>query len=170
MSEYKANADQLRNFMPHRYPFLLIDRILEISFKGDLLDLSPEKHQGTKAVCLKNITSNEPYMMGHFPNFSIVPGVLILEALAQTACTTFYPHYVKDPMFFSGGFQCILVGLEGARFRKPVIPGDTMILTTELIKARGPLWVFSGEAKVDGQKVAEAEILANLTVVGRSKS
>lgn len=169
MSEYKANADQLRNFMPHRYPFLLIDRILEVNFAGTPGDLTPETHQGTKAVCLKNVTSNEPYMVGHFPNFSIVPGVLILEALAQTACTTFYPHYVNDPKIFETGFQCILVGIEGARFRKPVIPGDTMILETVLTKARGPLWVFSGEVKVDGQKVAEAEILANLGV-GRSKS
>lgn len=168
MSEYKANADQLRNFLPHRYPFLLIDRLLEVQFTGTPGDLNPESHQGTRAMCLKNVSSNEPYMVGHFPNFSIVPGVLILEALAQTACTSFFPHYVKDPMIFTHGFQCILVGIEGARFRKPVIPGDTMILQTTLTKARGPLWVFAGEVKVEGQKVAEAEILANLGV-GRSK-
>ena len=139
------DINMIKDILPHRYPFLLVDRILE---------LDPEK----KIVGLKNVTVNEPCFQGHFPNFPIFPGVLIIEAMAQTGGLFVFaqnPEAAKGKnLFFSG--------IDKARFRKPVLPGDQMILKLEIIKRRDPFWKFRGEATVNGELVAEADLMASI--------
>jgi len=159
---YRLDINQIQRFLPHRFPFLLIDRVLEIHPTGPLDAPPPSAEVGTRVVAIKNVSGNEPFFQGHFPGFAIFPGVLLIEAMAQTACFSIYPNLVKDLDRLSKSFQCILVGVDQARFRKPVIPGDTVRIETEVTKCRGKLWAFQCTAIVDGQKVAEAEILANL--------
>ena len=169
MSEnrYRLNIDVVQKFLPHRAPFLLVDRILEIHPQGDLNDASSDGKVGIKVVGIKNYTYNEPFIPGHFPGFSIVPGVLLIETMAQVASFTLYPYLEKSIETLARDFQCILVGVDSARFRRPVIPGDTLRVTTEVTKVRGRLWGFKCEGTVDGQKVVEAEVLANLLVKGQ---
>lgn len=162
MSEYSLGIDQIRRFLPHRAPFLLVDRILEIHPVGPLDNLSAQDKVGIRVVGLKNVSYNEAHFQGHFPNFSIHPGVLILESMAQVSSFSLYPYMVKDLDRLARDFQCILVGVEGARFRRPVVPGDCLRIETTVSKCRGRLWVFQCQATVEGQVVAEAEIIANL--------
>lgn len=164
MSErsYYLGIDEIRKFLPHRSPFLLVDRILEIQTNGSLTRSSHQEKVGIKVVGIKNVSYNEPYFQGHFPSFSIVPGVLLIESMAQVASFSLYPYMAQDPDRLSRDFQCILVGVDGARFRKPVVPGDTVRIETVVTKCRGKLWAFKCQALVDGQLVAEADILANL--------
>jgi 3-hydroxyacyl-[acyl-carrier-protein] dehydratase len=160
---FQLNVNQIQRFLPHRSPFLLVDRILEIhpvTTSGD--SSQPLAGVGTRVVGIKNVSFNEPYFQGHFPGYAILPGVLIIESMAQVASFSVYPSLVKDIDRLSRDFQCILVGVDHARFRKPVVPGDTLRIETEVVKCRGKLWAFQCTATVDGQKVAEAEILANL--------
>lgn len=158
---------KFRNSFPHRAPFLLVDRILEVRL-GEGTPLTALDHPppyapvGTKVVGIKNVSFNEPYFQGHFPGFAIMPGVLVLECMAQVASFSVYPNMYKNVEQLKNQFQCILVGFDSARFRKPVIPGDTLRIETEVVKRRGKLWAFQCVAFVEGQKVAEAEILANL--------
>lgn len=161
-NRYRLNIEQIRTFLPHRMPFLLVDRILEIHPQGDLNDLSPANKVGIKVVGIKNVTYNEPYFAGHFPSFSIVPGVLLVEMMAQVASFSIYPYLEKDIARIARDFQCILVGVDDCRFRKPVIPGDTLRVETVVTKCRGKLWGFSCVAFVEGQKVCEAQLIANL--------
>ena len=133
--------------LPHRYPFLLVDRIVEID-------------GNRSAVGIKNVTINEPHFQGHFPGRPVMPGVLIIEAMAQTAGAI--------TVHAAGGDAPSLVyfmTIDGAKFRKPVVPGDRLELHVTLLKARGAIQKYACEAKVDGTKVAEAEISA-MTVVG----
>jgi 3-hydroxyacyl-[acyl-carrier-protein] dehydratase len=153
-TSFKLDINQIQKYLPHRTPFLLIDKVLEIHATQDQV--------GSKVVSVKNVTFNEPFMQGHFPGFAIMPGVLIIEAMAQTAGMTLYPQAVKDLENFTKGFKLILVGVNSARFRKPVIPGDALKIETVVDKVRGKLWMFDCTATVDGERVAEAEIMANL--------
>ncbi len=138
-----ADVAKLMQLLPHRYPFLLVDRIREMD-------------RDESCVGLKNVTINEPFFQGHFPKYPVMPGVLIIEAIAQTAgalCVhnsgqTNIPHIVY------------FMGIDKAKFRKPVVPGDQLHIHVKKIRSRGPVWRFYGEAKVDGQVVAEAEISA----------
>ena len=131
--------------LPHRYPFLLVDRILEIE-------------PGTRIVGLRNVSVNEPCFQGHFPEFPIFPGVLILEAMAQTGgiCVlAMEPEKALNKnLFFSS--------INKARFRKPVIPGDQIIIEMERLKHKGVFWVFDGKAKVNGEVAAQAELMASV--------
>lgn len=163
---YRLGIDQIQKFLPHRAPFLLIDRVLEIHPKGDLGDLSSDSKVGVKVVAIKNATFNEAHFQGHFPGFAIMPGVLILESMAQAASMSLYP-YLKDKIGGEQEFSCILVGIDGVRFRKPVVPGDQLRIETTVTKGRAKIWGFHCEATVDGQKVAEADLLANL-VLGKA--
>jgi len=166
-SEYKLNIEQIKRFLPHRAPFLLVDRILEIHPTGDLNDVAGDNKAGTKVIGIKNFTINEPFFQGHFPDYAIAPGVLLIEMMAQVASFSTYP-YLRD--FLERGdrtFQVFLAGVDNTRFRKPVTPGDTVRVETTVIKTRGKLWMFQCHAMVDGQKVAETELMANLVLLDR---
>ena len=159
---YQLNINQIQRFLPHRSPFLLVDRILEIHPVGDLSEPPPSAKVGTKVVALKNVSFNEPYFQGHFPGFAIVPGVLLIETMAQVASFSVYPGMAKNIDQMSKDFQCILVGVDNARFRKPVVPGDSLRIETDVTKCRGTLWGFHCSITVDGERVAETDLLANL--------
>ncbi len=136
---------RIMEMIPHRYPILLIDRILELD-------------PGQSAVGLKNVTMNEPHFMGHFPDHPIMPGVLIIEALAQTSAVVCVASMEGDPKDKVVYFMTI----DNARFRKPVVPGDTLHLHVTKTHSRGAVWKFKGEARVDGQLCAEATFSAML--------
>lgn len=130
--------------IPHRYPFLLIDRVLEVD---------PRK----SAVALKNVTYNEPFFTGHFPGEPIMPGVLIIEALAQAGAVLMLhdmPNRDEKLVLFTG--------IDKARFRRPVVPGDQLILRVEVVNSRSNACKLRGFAEVDGQKAAEATIMSAL--------
>jgi 3-hydroxyacyl-[acyl-carrier-protein] dehydratase len=137
------DINEIMRLLPHGYPFLLVDRILEFE---------PAK----KIVGIKNVTFNEPFFTGHFPGKPIMPGVLILEAMAQTGGVLAFRSFpdMKGSVFF--------IGIDNARFRKPVIPGDQLRMIIEVLKHRRELWVFEGKAFVDQELVAEAKIMAML--------
>ncbi len=169
MSEkkYQLSIDEIRKFLPHRAPFLLVDRVLEIQPAGDVNDVSsPDGKVGSRCVGIKAVTYNEPFFQGHFPQFSIMPGVLIIEAMAQVSSLALYPYLAKDIDRLARDFQCVLVGVDGARFRRPVVPGDLLRIESVITKMRGKLWGFQCKATVDGRVVAEADILANLIANG----
>ena len=135
---------EILQHLPHRYPFLLIDRVLDCRV-------------GESLVGIKNVTYNEPYFQGHFPHRPVMPGVLILEALAQaTGILAFRTNGTRPDK----GSLYYFVGVDKARFKQPVEPGDQLILRVDVLKAnkRG-VWKFNGEAKVDGKIVASAEIM-----------
>lgn len=130
--------------LPHRYPFLLVDRVI---------DYVP----GKSLVAIKNVTINEPFFPGHFPQRPVMPGVLILESLAQA---TGILAIVSDENGRLGENSLYyFVGIDKARFKKPVVPGDQMILDVKLNRTMRNMWMFSGEAKVDGKVVASADIM-----------
>jgi 3-hydroxyacyl-[acyl-carrier-protein] dehydratase len=129
--------------LPHRYPFLLVDRVLEC-------------HPGERIRALKNVTVNEPFFPGHFPRHPVMPGVLIIEALAQAAgILCFVTANVKP----GEDMRLYFVGIDKARFRKPVVPGDQLTLTAQVERSLRGIWRFSGAALVEGQEVAHAEIM-----------
>ena len=136
----------LMRLLPHRYPFLLVDKIIEID--GD-----------RSAVGIKNVTVNEPHFTGHFPAQPVMPGVLIVEAMAQTAGAICINNAGDDSPAL-----VYFMTIDGAKFRKPVIPGDRLEIHVKKIKQRGSIWKFECEAKVDGGKVAEATISAMMSV------
>ena len=131
--------------VPHRYPFLLVDRIIEVS------------EDGNRVVGIKNVTINEPFFQGHFPGYPIMPGVLVVEALAQTAAAGLLREQKRQ------GKMGVLGGIDGFRFRRPVVPGDTLRLEITLVKMRGPVGRVAGRATVDCELVAEGEITFAIT-------
>ena len=135
--------------LPHRYPFLLVDRVIELE-------------PGKRAVAIKNVTMNEPHFTGHFPHYPVMPGVLIIEALAQAAGVLSFATLgqVSDPnsVFF-------FVGIDKARFKRPVVPGDQLRLEVEILRFARSLSKFRGVATVDGQVAAEAELMCTLRTV-----
>lgn len=136
---------EIMNILPHAYPFLLVDRILEME-------------AGKRIVGIKNVTYNEPFFPGHFPGRPIMPGVLIVEAMAQTAGILIYQSIDEE----SRRKPALFLGMDNVKFRKPVIPGDQLRLEVEITKHRQSIWGFKGKALVDGKLVAEAELLAML--------
>jgi 3-hydroxyacyl-[acyl-carrier-protein] dehydratase len=135
----------IQKLIPHRWPFLLVDRV--VAFE-----------QGRKLVGVKGVTMNEPFFLGHFPDKPVMPGVLILEALAQAAAL------LAKMTLGSGedGKLTYLMGIDAARFRRPVVPGDRLELHVEVTKQKGMVWKQKGTAIVDGQVCAEAEFMAML--------
>lgn len=147
MTDSKAELDsfdimRLMGYLPHRYPFLLIDKVIDVDADNS-------------ATGIKNVTMNEPHFQGHFPEKPVMPGVLIIEAMAQV-CAAICVATVdadKAPLVY-------FMTIDNAKFRKPVEPGDRLELPVRKIKQRGNIWRYSCEARVDGNKVAEAEISA----------
>ena len=139
MSNY--DIDRVLARLPHRYPFLLVDRVLECE-------------PGERLLALKNITINEPFFQGHFPGRPVMPGVLVIEALAQATCLLALEteQSAEDEVY-------LLAGVDKARFKRPVMPGDALHLETSLLKRRRGVWLFACEAKVEGRVVASAEIM-----------
>jgi beta-hydroxyacyl-ACP dehydratase FabZ len=136
---------EIMKLLPHRYPMLLVDRILEFE-------------DGRRIVGLKNVSANEQFFQGHFPGAPVMPGVLIVEAMAQCSAVLFLKD-IEDrerKLFLFGG-------VDKARFRKPVIPGDQLIMECTVMQKRASTIKVRGEAKVDGQLVAEAEMLSVMT-------
>lgn len=138
---------KIMELLPHRFPFLLVDRVTEVK-------------SGEEITAIKNITINEPFFQGHFPIKPVFPGVLIIEALAQA---TGLLAFATENMSASDGKSLFyLVGVDSARFKQPVGPGDQLILHVKIIKNKRGVWKFSGEAKVDGKLVASAELMCAL--------
>jgi 3-hydroxyacyl-[acyl-carrier-protein] dehydratase len=130
-------------YLPHRYPMLLVDKVIEII-------------RNKSIVAVKNVTANEPFFQGHFPHYPVMPGVLILEALAQAAGLLVFKSNDLKP---DGKTAYYFAGIDGARFKRPVLPGDTLHLHVSILRGARGLWKFSGEAKVDGAVVASAELM-----------
>ncbi|MDP2754795.1 MAG: 3-hydroxyacyl-ACP dehydratase FabZ [Nitrospirota bacterium] len=135
---------EIQKLLPHRYPFLLVDRIIDIE-------------PGIKAVGIKNVTINEEFFQGHFPGHPIMPGVLIIEALAQVAGLLAFRSGISE------GKSVYFMSIEKAKFRKPVVPGDQLRLEISILQQRGNVWKFSGNAVVEEKVVAEAEFTAMVT-------
>ena len=139
------DVEGIQKLLPHRPPFLLVDRV--VAFEAS-----------KKIVAWKSVTMNEPFFVGHFPGKPVMPGVLILEALAQTAALLAMMSLGPD----EAGKLTFLMGIDGARFRRPVVPGDRLELHVEITRQKGAVWKERGTAIVDGQPVAEAEFMAML--------
>ena len=137
------NIQEILELLPHRYPFVMVDRIIEIKL-------------GESAVGLKNVTINEPFFQGHFPTEPVMPGVLILEGMAQVGCVLAYmteqEKIGKELLYFAG--------LDKVRFRRKVVPGDQLIIETKVVKRKGKMFKLTSQAHVDNQLVAEAHLLA----------
>jgi len=136
------NIEEIKKYLPHRYPFLLVDRVLEL--------------EGDRIVTLKNVTANEEFFNGHFPGKPIMPGVLQIEALAQSGCILMLKQKVEDPE----SVLIVFSGIQKARFRQPVVPGDQLRMEVELAGQRRNFATMSGRALVDGQVVCEMEASA----------
>ncbi len=144
--DYKIDINRIMEMIPHRYPILLVDRVLELE-------------PGESAVSLKNVTMNEPHFQGHFPGFPVMPGVLIVEAMAQTAAIVVVEALGKE----AEGKVVFFMSIDDARFRKPVVPGDSLHIHVEKIRARANVWKFKGKAMVGDVLCAEATFAAMIT-------
>ena len=134
---------EILEHLPHRYPFMLVDRVLSLEV-------------GREIVAVKNVTMNEPFFQGHFPDFPVMPGVLIIEALAQTAALlTFSEERAEDAIYY-------FAGIDGARFKKPVTPGDQLILNASVERFKGGIWKFKTFATVNDVVVTEDDLMCTI--------
>lgn len=138
------DIEKILKFLPHRYPFLLVDRVLEME-------------KGKTLVAIKNVTYNEPYFQGHFPRIKVMPGVLVAESIAQAGGILLY-HSIPDPEKVIS----FLSAIKNAKFRKPVVPGDQLRIEVEILKLKSKFCFLKGIAYVDGESVAEGEVMASL--------
>jgi beta-hydroxyacyl-ACP dehydratase FabZ len=141
------DINEIKKILPHRYPFLLVDRIVECDDES-------------RIVGIKNVTVNEPFFQGHFPEFPVMPGVLIVEAMAQVACILALRILKKE-----GAASVLFTGIDGVKFRKPVVPGDVLRFELTKIKQRGELFRFQGTALVDDKMVTGGTLQA---ILGKS--
>ena len=139
------DSTEIQSILPHRYPFLLVDRIEELEI-------------GKRVIGIKNVTVNEPFFQGHFPGRPIMPGVLIIEAMAQVGGVLAFKSANQ-----SGAKLVYFMGIDKAKFRKPVLPGDRLRFVVDVLKARHPYWKMRGEAYVEDSLVCEAELMAMVT-------
>jgi 3-hydroxyacyl-[acyl-carrier-protein] dehydratase len=137
---------EILDYLPHRYPMLLVDRVLEVI-------------PGERIVALKNVSINEPFFPGHYPHHPVMPGVLVIEALAQTAAILSFKTMGGKPDDKSVYY---FVGIDGARFKRPVSPGDQLIFEVSILANKRGIWKFAAQAKVDGQIAAEAELMCTV--------
>ena len=149
MTIEQTDIQEIMRLLPHRYPFLLIDRVLSCE-------------AGKELVALKNVTINEPFFGGHFPNFPVMPGVLIIEAMAQAsallAFKTFDITRADNNVFY-------FVGIDDARFKRPVTPGDQLIIKAQILRNIKGIWKFTGQAYVDDKLVSEAALMCTMRTV-----
>ena len=144
--EIAIDINQIMKLLPHRYPFLLVDRVLEFIPRQSI-------------TAIKNVTINEPFFQGHFPDFPVMPGVLIIEALAQTAALlTFTEAKQENAVYY-------FAGIDGARFKRPVEPGDQLILEVELLRMKAGIFKFKTRASVDGETAVEAELTCAMRAI-----
>ena len=147
MNKECCNIDEIKRLIPHRYPFLLIDKVIDLV-------------KNESATGIKNVTVNEPYFPGHFPSSPMVPGVLQIESMGQTAAVL----VAKSLNVSDSTALVLLTTIDKAKFRKPVVPGDVMLLAISVQKMRNKLWKFKGEVIVDSQKVSECEFSAMMRI------
>lgn len=141
------DINQIMNLLPHRYPFLMVDRVLEFTPRQSI-------------TAIKNVTINEPFFQGHFPDFPVMPGVLIIEALAQTAALlTFTEKKEENAVYY-------FAGIDGARFKKPVVPGDQLLMVATYQREKAGIYKFHVKATVDGELAAEADITCAVRTKG----
>lgn len=141
------DINQIMKLLPHRYPFLLVDRVLEFIPRQSI-------------TAIKNVTINEPFFQGHFPDFPVMPGVLIIEALAQTAALlTFTEKKEENAVYY-------FAGIDGARFKKPVLPGDQLVMVATYQREKAGIYKFHVQATVDGELAAEADITCAVRTKG----
>jgi len=146
MSTAAMDIHEILKFLPHRYPILLVDRVLELV-------------PGERIRALKNVSVNEPFFPGHYPHHPVMPGVLIIEALAQAAAIL---SFRTEGNKADDNSVYYFVGIDGARFKKPVSPGDQLLLEVSLMAHKRGIWKFAAAAKVDGQLAAEAELMCTV--------
>ena len=144
------NTEEIMRLLPHRYPFMLVDRVLELEIPN------PDSRVGRKIKAIKNVTYNQPYFPGHFPGQAVMPGVLQIEAMAQIAALA-----CIDPK--GNGADLLLVGVNEARFRRQVVPGDQLVMSCEILKERNSIMVLKCWAEVDGLPACQAEIMAKFS-------
>ncbi len=137
---------EIMKYLPHRYPFLLVDRVLELVLNEHI-------------VAIKNITMNEPQFPGHFPHHPVMPGVLMIEALAQAAGLLAFKSAGKE---ISPNSVIYFVGIDGARFKRPVVPGDQLRMEAKLLRHTRGIWKFAAKGTVEGQTACEAELMCTL--------
>jgi 3-hydroxyacyl-[acyl-carrier-protein] dehydratase len=143
MNECVFDIQRIQAVLPHRYPFLLVDRVVECT-------------PGERITAIKNVTANEPFFTGHFPQRLVMPGVLIIEALAQASGLLAFATLGEE---LDPNVLFLLVGVDGARFKRPVVPGDQLSLRAELTRRRSTVWKFAASADVAGRQVASAELM-----------
>ncbi len=146
MSDTMMDIHEILDFLPHRYPFLMIDRVLSCD-------------PGKSIVALKNVSINEPFFPGHYPHHPVMPGVLVIEAMAQAAALMSFKSLPTKP---DDNTVYYFVGIDSARFKRPVVPGDQLIIKVETIRNARGLWKFKARAEVEGQLAAEAEIMCTM--------
>ncbi len=142
----QMDIHEILDYLPHRYPMLLVDRVLEVI-------------PGERIVALKNVSINEPFFPGHYPHHPVMPGVLVIEALAQTAAILSFKTMGGKPDDKSVYY---FVGIDGARFKRPVSPGDQLIFEVSILANKRGIWKFAAQARVDGQVAAEAELMCTV--------
>jgi len=141
--------EEIREYLPHRFPFLLIDRV--VAFEKD-----------KRIVALKNVTVNEPFFPGHFPHYAVMPGVLIVEAMAQAAAVLSLKSLGHKN---DGKWVYYFVGIDGARFKRPVEPGDQLVMDIFTDRSKAGIYKFRGEARVDGELACEAHLMCTMRKV-----
>jgi len=141
------NIGEIKQLLAHRYPFLLVDKVLDYE-------------AGKQLTAVKNVTINEPFFQGHFPHYPVMPGVLIMEALAQATGLLGFKTMDEDP---TEDMLYLFVGIDGARFKRQVVPGDVLTLQVELVKRARAIWKFDCKALVDGELAASATIMCAAT-------
>jgi 3-hydroxyacyl-[acyl-carrier-protein] dehydratase len=141
--------NEIMRLLPHRYPMLMIDRVLALN-------------PGESITALKNVSMNEPFFPGHYPHHPVMPGVLVVEAMAQAAAILAFKSMAEEP---DARNVYYFVGIDGARFKRPVVPGDQLKLDVKFVLSKRGLWKFSAKASVDGQTAAEAEIMCTMRSV-----
>lgn len=147
MNDMNMNINRILKLLPHRYPILLVDRVLELEPK-------------VRIKAIKNVSVNEPYFQGHFPDYPVMPGVLILEALAQASALLAFSEEQSDNNIY------YFAGIDNARFKKPVVPGDQLILNAEVERYKAGIWKFKVFASVDNEIVAQADLLCAIRQKG----